>query len=87
MRMTHSTITVKGQTTVPVEVRTALKIKPRQEISWEVLEDGTAIVRPRPNVLDLFGSLKPAQPYPGLKEEKEAAHRSIAKRVGGKLPK
>ncbi|PYJ03946.1 MAG: hypothetical protein DME25_10840 [Verrucomicrobia bacterium] len=76
--MPQSTLTDKGQTTVPAEVREALKIKPRQQLEWTVQDNGTAIVRPQPSALDLFGSLKPAKRYPGLKSEKEAVKRLTA---------
>ena len=38
-------ITAKGQTTIPQEVRSALQVGPGDLITWEVLADGTAIVR------------------------------------------
>jgi bifunctional DNA-binding transcriptional regulator/antitoxin component of YhaV-PrlF toxin-antitoxin module len=69
--MPRSTLTDKGQTTVPVEVREALKVKPRQQLDWIIQDNGTVLVRPQPSALDLFGSLKPAKPFPGLRAEKE----------------
>lgn len=38
-------ITVKGQTTIPQEVRAALKVAPGDLLAWEVDEQGTATVR------------------------------------------
>lgn len=38
-------ITVKGQTTIPQDVRTALHVKAGDLIAWEVGTDGTATVR------------------------------------------
>lgn len=38
-------ITAKGQTTIPQEVRAALKVAPGDLIAWEVGPDGTATVR------------------------------------------
>ncbi len=38
-------ITAKGQTTIPQEVRAALKVSPGDLIAWEVGADGTATVR------------------------------------------
>ena len=38
-------ITAKGQTTIPQDVRTALKVVPGDLIAWEVAADGTATVR------------------------------------------
>ena len=76
--MPQSTLTDKGQTTVPAEVREALHVKPRQQLEWTVQDNGTAIVRPQPSALDLFASLKPAKSFPGLKAEKEAVRRKTA---------
>ncbi len=38
-------ITAKGQTTIPQDVRTALRVAPGDLIAWEVSADGTATVR------------------------------------------
>jgi bifunctional DNA-binding transcriptional regulator/antitoxin component of YhaV-PrlF toxin-antitoxin module len=40
-----SKITAKGQTTVPQEVRTALKSKPGDLIVWEIEPNGRVAVR------------------------------------------
>jgi AbrB family looped-hinge helix DNA binding protein len=45
-------ITAKGQTTIPLEVRNALHVKPGDHIVWEITEDGSARVR-RVQPLDL----------------------------------
>lgn len=45
-------ITAKGQTTIPQDVRAALKVAPGDLIAWEIEEDGTARVR-RVQPLDL----------------------------------
>jgi antitoxin PrlF len=43
--MTIAKITAKGQTTIPVEVRTALHVGPGDLIAWEIASEGTATVR------------------------------------------
>jgi AbrB family looped-hinge helix DNA binding protein len=40
-----SKITAKGQTTVPREIRAALKSKPGDMIAWDVEPDGRVAVR------------------------------------------
>lgn len=45
-------ITAKGQTTIPQDVRAALRVAPGDLIAWEVGADGTATVR-RVQPLDL----------------------------------
>jgi bifunctional DNA-binding transcriptional regulator/antitoxin component of YhaV-PrlF toxin-antitoxin module len=77
--MVTSTLTDKGQTTVPREIRKALKVKARQRLTWSVRQDGAAIVRPQPSALELFGSLKSAKKYPGRNAEREAAMRAAAR--------
>jgi AbrB family looped-hinge helix DNA binding protein len=76
--MIESTVTDKGQTTVPKEVRDALRIKPRQRLQWDVAKNGTAVVRPEPSALALFGSLKSRKKFPGIREEKAAMRRAVA---------
>lgn len=45
-------ITAKGQTTIPQDVRTALKVAPGDLIAWDVGADDTATVR-RVQAMDL----------------------------------
>lgn len=57
--MAKSTVTSKGRTTVPVEVRAALHAKPGTRLEWHVTPDGDVIVRAKTlSILDLAGSLQ-----------------------------
>jgi len=58
----HSTVTSKGQTTIPKEVREKLNLPPGADLDWTV-EEGQAVVRPRTgSILDLAGMLyRPGQ--------------------------
>lgn len=78
--MLESTVTDKGQTTVPREVRDALGIKPRQRLQWDLAEDGSVTVRPEPSPLALYGSLKSGKKFPGIRAEKAAMRKHIADR-------
>ncbi len=71
--MAITTLTDKGQTTVPQEIREALKVKPRQRLIWSLRDDGSVVVRPQPGALALFGSLKSPKKFPGRAAEREAA--------------
>ena len=57
--MVRTLITSKGQTTVPIEIRRQWK---GAEILWESCPDGTARVRPAPDVMALFGAARSATP-------------------------
>ena len=55
----ESTMTSKGQTTVPAEVRAALHAEPGTRLEWHVTPDGDVIVRAKNlSILDLAGSVK-----------------------------
>jgi AbrB family looped-hinge helix DNA binding protein len=43
----HSTITAKGQTTVPKEIRDRLKLKPGDKIEYVVEPDGRVVLKAR----------------------------------------
>jgi hypothetical protein len=59
-------------------VRKALRLKPRQRVSYEVRSDGTAVIRPIPELGGLFGSVKLGRAVAAAREEKEAARAAIA---------
>jgi bifunctional DNA-binding transcriptional regulator/antitoxin component of YhaV-PrlF toxin-antitoxin module len=77
--MTQSTITDKFQTTIPLEVRQALRLSPRQRVSYEVRADGSAVIRPVPQLDELFGSVKLGKPVASARDEKRAARLAIAR--------
>ena len=79
MDMAISTLTRKGQTTVPLEIRDALRVKPRQRLNWSLRGDGSAVVRPQQGALDLFASLKTSKKFPGRDAERKAVARSVAR--------
>lgn len=57
--MPESTVTAKGQTTVPLEVRDRIDAPPGTRLVWHVLPDGSVLVRAKnKSILDLAGSLK-----------------------------
>ena len=55
--MIKSTVTDKGQTTIPLPVREKLNLKPQQTLTWEVRSDGSVLIKPLPDVMELFGIL------------------------------
>ncbi len=56
--MPSSTITSKGQTTVPKEVREALDVGPGDKLTWEVHGGRVAITTERPGLWRWAGSVK-----------------------------
>src|SRR5205807_3414669 len=60
--MPVSTMTSKGQTTVPKEVREALDLVPGAKLRWEVKGGKVAITTERPLLWELEGFIKHGEP-------------------------
>ena len=82
------TMTSKGQTTVPKEVRDVLGLSEGAQVEW-IIEDGKAIVKPRTlRAVDLAGILAPSPVGPVSIEEinagiAEAAAQSVMRSLKG----
>lgn len=61
--MANATLTSKGQTTIPKEIRERLGLKPGDLMSFTLLTDGTVVMRAKTRRLsDLAGTLhRPGQ--------------------------
>jgi antitoxin PrlF len=56
---TESTLTSKGQTTIPQEIRERLSIKPGDRMTFTLMPDGTVLLRVKnKSVMGLAGSLR-----------------------------
>ncbi len=56
---TESTLTSKGQTTVPKAIRESLRLKPGDRITFTAMPDGTVLMRVKnKSVMSLAGSLR-----------------------------
>lgn len=72
--VTTSTITSKGQTTIPKEIRDRLGLHPGDKIDFVIDADGQLVVKPRTvHVRDLFGILKPKDGRVATLEDMERA--------------
>jgi AbrB family looped-hinge helix DNA binding protein len=75
--MSTSTLTSKGQTTIPKDIRNRLKLHPGDRLEFVIDEDGRVLVLPATiDAKELAGMLKaPARPV-----SVEAMNRAIRKR-------
>lgn len=78
--MTSSTLTTKGQTTIPREVRQALQLKPGMRLMYEIERDHVAL-RPQPKLLDAFGSLKSKTAGMDFQKARETAARAWVRKA------
>jgi AbrB family looped-hinge helix DNA binding protein len=78
--MPSSTISTKGQVTVPQAVRESLGVTVGDEVDFVNLPDGTWQIRPKTiSVWDIVGCLpRPQIPTPSIAEMDAIAHRAAA---------
>ncbi len=56
--MISSTVTQRGQTTIPRQIRDALHVEAGTRIIYEIV-DGAVVIRTHPGATASFGALKP----------------------------
>ncbi len=78
--MIQSTLTSKGQTTIPFEVRRALELKPGMRLIYEVKDD-YIIVRSEPALMDMFGILKSKKTQENFQQARETATRAWTRKT------
>lgn len=67
--MSNATLTSKGQTTIPKEIRDSLGLKPQDRLNFTLMPNGTVIMRVKnKSILDLADTIK----YKGPKISIEA---------------
>jgi AbrB family looped-hinge helix DNA binding protein len=70
--MQESTVTTRGQTTLPRDVRTALELGPGDRVRYVILDGEVRLLKARP-VAELAGFLaRPGREAVGLEEMDEA---------------
>lgn len=79
--MAIARLTSKGQVTIPVEVRRALKAEEGDDIVFSLTDTDAATIRviKRRRLTDLYGVLPATHPYPG-KEHIRAEVRKVVAR-------
>jgi AbrB family looped-hinge helix DNA binding protein len=87
MRELLSTVTAKGQVTIPVEIRRLLKVKPHDKIAFILEGDQVMLMNKGSVIASNAGIIKTTQPLLTDKELREATERAIAEdvveRMGG----
>lgn len=83
--MSRSTLTSKGQLTVPKDVRERLGLKRGDRVVFEFEGDSVRLkVEKRSSLDELRGSLPASRKYPGKDAERQAAREHAAKGALGR---
>lgn len=78
-----STLTSKGQTTIPQEIRKRLKLRPGDRIIYRVARGGQVILIPKKkgDIKRLYGLLAPARRRATVEEMNESIADAVCERV------
>ena len=75
--MTETTLTQKGQVTIPIEIRTRLGLKPRDKMTFEL--DGEVVKLKRASgILAGYGSIQPRSKPEDFRRLREEFERGVA---------
>ena len=81
--MATSTLTRKGQTTIPAKVRSHLKLRPGDKIEFVIERDGRVVLTPKNiDVRQLRGMLGPARRHLTIEQMDEAIRSRFGRRFG-----
>ncbi len=75
--MIYSTLTSKGQTTIPLEIRKALHLKTRQRLVYKLKGNEVILKAEESGLLDFYGCLKSKLPPPNKKALRKTVHKTI----------
>lgn len=74
--MAASTLTRKGQTTIPLKVRSHLKLRPGDKIEFVIQPDGKVVMTPKNiDIRELAGMLGPARRHLTIEQMDEAVRK------------
>jgi AbrB family looped-hinge helix DNA binding protein len=86
MKEISTTMTQRGQVTVPSEVRRLLGLKPRDKVTFAIEEDVVTLTPARFTVQSSFASVKPLRGKTDFKRISREARDDKLKRDRSKLP-
>ena len=79
--MSISTLTRKGQTTIPISVRNHLKLRPGDKIEFVIERDGKVVLAPKNvDIRELRGMLGPVRRRLTIEQMDEGIRRRFARR-------
>jgi antitoxin PrlF len=84
--MKQTSITQKGQVTIPAAIRARLGLKPRDKVTFEVEPDGVKIRPAVSAVLAGYGSIKPRQRPEDFKKIRDEFESGVAREVRSETP-
>ncbi len=69
----ESALTIKGQVTIPKEIRDHLRVNPGDRVKWFIHPDGTVVLLPKIPASKLKGIVRTRRRRPASLEEMDSA--------------
>ena len=79
MKEVCSTVTRKGQVTIPIEIRRLLGVKPKDQVAFVVEDNKVRLAKSGSVVARTAGAIKTRNSALSVEEEREAVEEAIAK--------
>ena len=76
--MRETTITTKGQVTIPAEVRKRLGLKPHDKVRFEVKGNAATLRKASSRILAMYGSVRPRTRPEDFRKLREEFERGVA---------
>lgn len=81
MQEFETSVTEKGQVTIPQEIRRIMGLKPRDKVRFEVEGDVVKISRASSKLMQWFGSVTPTNKPEDFQKMREEFEKEVAKEV------
>ena len=81
MREIETTVTTKGQVTIPVEIRTQLGLKPKDKVQFELDGDSVRLKKSSSRIQRHFGAVRLEGEVPDWRAERVAFEQGVAEEV------
>jgi len=81
MQEFETTVTEKGQVTIPQEIRRIMGLQPHDKVRFEVVGNTISIKRASSKLLQWFGSVAPKEKPEDFSAVREAFEKTIAEEV------
>ncbi len=87
MKEITTTITQRGQVTIPAEVRRALGVKPRDKVAFTIEDDGVHLAPASFSLESVYGSVTPSKRPEDFNEISRIAKEARAEKTARELGK
>jgi|YelNatPaOPRAMG01_1025707.scaffolds.fasta_scaffold91945_1 AbrB family looped-hinge helix DNA binding protein len=76
-----TSVTAKGQITIPKKYRDILKLKPNDTVTFRIKQDSIEVIPFTSNIINYFGKIKPRKTPEDFKYIREDIEKTLAKEI------